>query len=98
MALDFLRSKVNRSAIRSVRKRGARIDRFKLTAKSRIREALLADPEIAKAVKAHAHDNDLAADDVWARVNQYIDEIVPFFNIIAYYRFGYFVSRALLNM
>ena len=37
MALDFLRNKVNRSAIRSVRKRGARIDRFKLTAKGRVK-------------------------------------------------------------
>jgi len=98
MALDFLRSKVNRSAIRSVRKRGARIDRFKLTAKGRIRDALLADPEIAKAVKVHARDNDLDIDATWAKVRQYIDEIVPFFSIIAYYRFGYFVSRALLNM
>ena len=98
MALDFLRSKVNRSAIRSVRKRGARIDRFKLTGKSRIREALLADAEIAKAVKVHARENDLDTDAVWVKVDEYIDEIVPFFNILAYYRFGYFVSRALLNM
>src|SRR5687767_14813979 len=98
MALDFLRSKVNRSAIRSVRKRGARIDRFKLTGKSRIREALLADPEIAKAVKVHARDNDLEIEEVWSKVDRYIDEIVPFFSIIAYYRFGYFVSRSLLNM
>ena len=98
MALDFLRGKMNRSAIRSVRKRGARIDRFKLTRKSRIREALLADPDIAKAVKVHSRETGLEIDAVWAKVDQYIDEIVPFFSILAYYRFGYFVSRALLNM
>ncbi|MEO8577831.1 MAG: 1-acyl-sn-glycerol-3-phosphate acyltransferase [Gemmatimonadales bacterium] len=89
---------MNRSAIRSVRKRGARIDRFKLTGKTRIREALLADPEIAEAVKVHVHDSGLDINTVWKKVDRYIDEIVPFFSIIAYYRFGYFVSRALLNM
>ena len=33
-----------------------------------------------------------------ASVNDYIDEIVPYFNVLAYYRFGYSVSRAFLNL
>jgi glycerol-3-phosphate O-acyltransferase len=98
MAIDFLRKKLNRSAVRSVRRRGARLDRFKLTAKGRVRESLMADAEIEKAVAKHAKDHDLAQDDVWRTVAAYIDEIVPFFNILAYYRFGYFASRALLHM
>ena len=54
--------------------------------------------EIAKAVDVHAKENELDTAAVWKKVDRYIDEIVPFFNILAYYRFGYFVSRALLNM
>lgn len=98
MAFGFFQRKVNQSAIRSVRKRGSRIDRFKLTAKGRIRDTLLDDPEIAKAVDLHAKENGIPADQVWLQVRRYIDEIVPFFNILAYYRVGYLVSRALLNM
>ncbi len=98
MVFDRLSRRVNRSAIRSVRKRGARIDRFKLTGKGRIRDELLADDEIGNAVKVHARDNDLELDAVWKKVHRYIEEIVPFFSIISYYRFGYFVSRTLLNM
>ena len=98
MSFDFLKRRVNLSAIRSVRRRGGKLERFKLTAKRRITETLLADPAIAKAVAAHAKEHGLEQDEVWTTVAKYIDEIVPFFNILAYYRFGYFVSRALLNM
>ena len=97
MALDFLRNRVNKSALRSLRKRGSHIDRFKLTSRRVIRETLLADEEVAKAVAAHSKQNDLAPAAVWRTVEKYVDEIVPFFNILAYYRFGYFVSRSLLH-
>ena len=93
MAFDFLRRRVNKSALRSVRERGSHIDRFKLASRRRVRETLLADEEIARAVAVHAKDNDLDRDAVWKKVEQYIEEIVPFFNILAYYRFGYFISR-----
>ena len=33
----------------------------------------------------------------WKRVDGYIDEIVPFFNILTYYKIGLVVSRVLLN-
>ena len=32
------------------------------------------------------------------RVNQYIDEIVPFFNVLSYYRIGYNLARLLINL
>jgi glycerol-3-phosphate O-acyltransferase len=98
MALDFLKRKLNRSAVRSFRKSGGRMERYKLTAKGRIRDELRSDPDIAKAVRVHAHDNDTTVEATWQKVDRYIDEIVPFFNILAYYRFGYLASRMLLNM
>ena len=98
MAFQFLSGRLNRSALRTLRARGARLDRFKLTAKGRITSTLLGDPEIAKAVSLHAREQGTTIDAAWRTARQYIDEIVPFFNILAYYRFGYFVSRGLLNM
>ena len=98
MAFDFIRKRVNQSALRSLKLRGSRLPRFKLTSKKSIRQTLLADEEIAKAVAAHAKDHGVDPALAWRKVDQYVDEIVPFFNILAYYRFGYFISRVLLNM
>lgn len=98
MALDFLQRRLNRSALRSLKQRGSHVDRFKLTTRRQIRATLLADQEIAKAVATHAKENGLDPAVVWKTVDRYIHEIVPFFNMLAYYRFGYFVSRLLLNM
>lgn len=95
--MAFLRDRINRSALRSLKKRGSRIDRFKLTSRPRIRAVLMENEVIARAVKTHARENDVSESDTWKKVESYIDEIVPFFSILAYYRFGYFVSRALLN-
>src|SRR5689334_21338208 len=98
MALDFLQRRLNRSALRSLKQRGSHIDRFKLTSRKQVRATLLADEQIAKAVAAHAKENQVDAAVVWKKVDEYIQEIVPFFNILAYYRFGYFVSRMLLHL
>jgi len=95
---DLVRQWMNRSALRSVRKRGSRIDRFKLAERSRVRDLLLANEEVARAVESHAAVHGLSPQKVWRLVRHYIDEIVPFFNILAYYRFGYLSSRAVLNM
>jgi len=97
MAFGFLRNQINRSALRSLRKRGSRIDRFKLTSRPRIRAVLLENEAIARAVHAHAKENEITEAQTWQKAESYIDEIVPFFSILAYYRFGYLVSRTLLN-
>ncbi|MDB4871222.1 MAG: Acyltransferase family protein associated with ethylmalonyl-CoA pathway, partial [Gemmatimonadales bacterium] len=84
-------------ALRAVHSSGSRVDRFKLTKKAQIRETLLADEEIAAAVKEHAIEHSMEEAVVWRRVEAYIDEIVPFFNILTYYKVGLAVSKALLG-
>lgn len=84
--------------MRAVHRAGGHVDRFKLTRKTFIRAGLLADDAVARAVREHASEKGESEADVWRRVEAYIDEIVPFFNIIAYYQIGYRVSRALLNL
>ncbi|HYN83369.1 MAG TPA: 1-acyl-sn-glycerol-3-phosphate acyltransferase [Gemmatimonadaceae bacterium] len=92
-----IRRYFNRTAVRSVRERGSRVDKFKLAEKSRVREILLTNPELTRAVAAHAAAHGLSSDKVWSRVEEYIAEIIPSFNILAYYRFGYVLSRSVLN-
>ncbi len=85
-------------ALRAFRRSHSRLDRFKLTKKELIRQTLLADEAIAGAVKEHAMETGLGENASWRRVDAYIDEIVPFFNILTYYKIGLAVSRLLLGM
>jgi glycerol-3-phosphate O-acyltransferase len=88
-----------RRSVRSIRREfRARIDRFKRRRKGHVRAALLADPEVAKAVARHVEEvgEDEAA--AWARVRAYVEEIVPDFNLISYYRLGYGVARILIPL
>ncbi len=94
----YWRRWVRRTARRAHRRFGARIDRFKLTGKRYITEALLNDPEVAIAVHAHAEAHGASHREVWARVRTYLDEIVPAFSLLMYYKFGYALSRALLSV
>lgn len=59
---------------------------------------MLAEPAVAEAVREHARANSESEAQTWERVRRYLDEIVPFFNILAYYRLGHFVSRAVLGL
>ncbi len=93
----IVRRRASKIALRALHRSGSRIDRFKLTRKSFIRETLLADDAIAQAVREHSQENSLPEHETWKRVETYIDEIVPFFNILTYYRIGLVVARALLN-
>jgi len=93
----FVRRRASRIALRALHRSGSRIDRFKLTKKPFIRQTLLADEAIAQAVREHAAEHSIDEAKTWRRVEEYIDEIVPFFNILTYYKIGLVVSRLLLN-
>ncbi len=97
VAADFVRRWSKRATLRVFHRSGSRIDRFKLTKKAFIRQTLLADERIAEAVREHAAENPIDEATTWRRVETYIDEIVPFFNILTYYKIGLVVSRVLLN-
>lgn len=88
-----------RAARRAVLRSRARIDRFKLTGrKPFVMAALLGDPAVEEAVRQHAVDQGLPKEQVWRRVGEYVDEIVPFFNVLLYYNVGYRVARAVLHL
>jgi glycerol-3-phosphate O-acyltransferase len=76
----------------------ARVDRFKLASRKSVRERLLDDAVIARAVHDHAASNAMTIDATWKIVETYIREIVPFFNVVAYYQIGYRLAGRLLNL
>jgi len=88
----------DRLALRAVHRAGARVDRYKLARRSYVREQLLNDVGIQGAVAVHAAEKGISEAEAWRAVDRYIDEIVPFFNIIAYYHLGYRAAGWLLNL
>ena len=71
-----------KAGLRALLRFRARVDRFKLTSKRYISDALLADETIAAAVVAHAAEHGMTKAQAWRRVRIYIDEIVPAFNLL----------------
>src|SRR5262249_22444898 len=76
----------------------ARVDRFKLASRRSVRERLMADDAIAAAVCEHARANGTSESAAWQRVRSYVDEIVPFFNVVAYYQIGYRAAKWTLGL
>jgi len=96
--LGPIRGYFDRLALRAVHRAGARVDRYKLARRSFVREQLIADSVVREAVARHAAEQSITEAEAWGIVERYIDEIVPFFNIIAYYHLGYRAAGWLLNL
>ncbi|HEB71515.1 MAG TPA: glycerol-3-phosphate acyltransferase [Nitrospirae bacterium] len=74
-----------------------KIQPFKLTMRQVLIDRLVYDPEVLKAVDAHADKSGHSREEVMARVNVYAREIVPSFNTYAYFRLGYALARMTVN-
>ena len=74
-----------------------RTNRFKLTEKARIREDLMKDREVVDAMVVHAREagESLAATE--ARAREFLDEIVPAFDLVSYYKIGMPIARFVLG-
>jgi glycerol-3-phosphate O-acyltransferase len=96
--LGPIRRYFDRIALRAVHRSGARVDRYKLARRSYVRAQLLDDPVIRTAVARHAAEKEIPKHVAWRVVDAYLNEIVPFFNIIAYYHLGYRAAGWLLNL
>jgi glycerol-3-phosphate O-acyltransferase len=72
---------------------GVRVDLFKFGGKLLVREELLNDLQILKAMMEATQKGERATD-VRERVEEYIDEIVPAFSLTAYFEFGMKLARA----
>lgn len=89
---------IKRAGRRTLFQHRSHIDRYKLTRKSYVIARVLTEPDVAEAVRLHARETSESEAAVWQKVRMYLNEIVPFFNILAYYRLGYTVSRFVLGV
>jgi glycerol-3-phosphate O-acyltransferase len=92
------RARLRRSALRAIHQFRIRLDRYKLVKRDLIREQLLRDSLVLEAMARYQREHPMTDGEVRRLVNEYIDEIVPFFNVLSYYRIGYNLSRILINL
>lgn len=89
---------LRRVALRTIRQFELRLERFKLADRRIIRDQLVADPAVREAMATHARDRGLGEEQAADRVRRYVDEILPFFNVLSYYKLGYNLARILLRL
>jgi glycerol-3-phosphate O-acyltransferase len=87
-----------RHARRFQHARRIRIDRFKLKSQhADIELEVFANPEVVHAVLRYAKEHRVTTEAAMRQAKQYLREIVPKFNLLAYYRVGAPIARGLLN-
>lgn len=87
-----------RAGRRVVLKFRTRLARYQLQQRRLAREALGRDPVVTAAVRDHAAAHGLSTEQAWLRARSYLDEIVPHFNVLSYYKIGYNVAKVLVNL
>jgi glycerol-3-phosphate O-acyltransferase len=83
---------------RAVARFQAKVEPFKFARRTEVHERLMADPVVREAIEEHARSQGVSVDDTEREVSGYIREIVPFFNVLSYYRFGYAISRFFVSI
>ena len=97
-ATAAFRARMRRWARGTVLDFQARIARYKLVSRRAIHDELIMDPVVVAAIRDHMRQQRLTELEVRVRVERYIDEILPFFNVLSYYRLGYNLAKATLNL
>lgn len=90
--------RLSRPALRTIHEFRARLARYKLQERRITRAELADDPVITAAVQAHMAEHGMSEEAVRRLVSRYLDEIVPNFNVLSYYKVGYNVAKILVNM
>lgn len=96
--MTWLDRRARAAARRTIHQFGVRLERYKLMSRRVIRDELLRDPAIETALREYCRTHRVSELEARVRVEQYGEEIVPFFNVLSYYRAGYNVARALLRL
>lgn len=89
---------LSRRALRTIHEFRARLARYKLQERRIARAALADDPAITTAVRAHMAEHGLSETAVRRRVRTYLDEIIPHFNVLSYYKLGYNLAKIVVNL
>jgi glycerol-3-phosphate O-acyltransferase len=87
-----------RSARKLQRERRIRIDKFKLKRRhAEIELEVFGSPEVVRAVQNYAKEHHVSVEQAREQAKKYLQEIVPKFNLLAYYRIGAPIARAIMH-
>jgi glycerol-3-phosphate O-acyltransferase len=87
-----------RSARKFQRERGIRVDKFKLKRQhAEIELEVFGSREIVLAVQQYAKDHHVSIEQAMRQARSYLREIVPKFNLLAYYRIGAPIARTIMH-
>ncbi|HEX9736592.1 MAG TPA: hypothetical protein VGG06_31890, partial [Thermoanaerobaculia bacterium] len=86
------------SILRTIHEFRARVARYKLQERRLAKATLADDAVIAAAVRDHMAAQGLSEPAVRRRVNAYLDEMIPHFSVLSYYKLGYNVAKIFVNL
>ena len=87
-----------RHARRLQRERKIHVDRFKLKRRHALIELeVFGSRDVVEAVRVYAKSHHVSVDEATKQARTYLREIVPKFNLLAYYRFGAPLARAVMH-
>jgi len=106
LAYELLRASVLRGArirlehsvSRYLSRHRVKLDRFKFTHKHYIREALLNDPDLGAFIADRAQESGEGTEALRLRAESYIEEIVPYFSLVSYYKLGFGIAKPVLRL
>lgn len=90
-------TRLRRSTQDFVRRHDVRLDQFKFMNKAYIEAELQNDPELNVRIVAAAQAEGRTVLEIREQVSEWIDEIVPLFNLSSYFKLGQPLARAALN-
>jgi glycerol-3-phosphate O-acyltransferase len=80
------------------RERKIHIDQFKLKRRhAEIELEVFGSPEMVRAVQSYAKEHHVSVEQARTQARKYLQEIVPKFNLLAYYRIGAPIARAIMH-
>jgi glycerol-3-phosphate O-acyltransferase len=97
-ARSIIRKRLSRAAIRVVHRFHLRLNRHALAGKESVHDQLINDPIINDAITEHCIASSVSEAEARRSVEEYVNEIVPVFNVLSYYKFGYNVARLFVKI
>lgn len=98
VTLRALKARWQRSVGGFLRRHGVQLEQFRFIDRVWVRQALLQDPELDRAAAERAAQEGVPMLVVRQRVEGWLDEIVPYFNLFSYYKLGAAVARAAVRV
>ena len=95
--ISRFRRRFRATAIRFIRRNGIKLEQARFIDRAWMRERIASDPDVDREVLAAAEATGEPISIIRDRVDEYIEEIAPYFSIAMYYRLGANMAKRLVN-